>query len=560
MPYRSMRSNGNPHHQNHQCQDSRRQHHRDDRDEQPRRNSTRNDRSAQQNPKKRKGGPASIVELLHHHKSAKTKGLVVKKLGNRLDDYKDTARWIASSFDPNLGWIQILYTGIIESFELGNDSELSMGLPTDDSVKADCLEAFNILKKKIGEDILLRDMDRLLEDGMVDELAKLLDRSSSDERTQDTRDLKENALHYLQLALGIDSFNPPINPHATKSLTRGLNHPQIARVVIPAAMVAEFDADQKQFLEKVENGEIQYNEDDFGLCMYQDGIFDPTDIESGLFQSLFLVLCWKCIFLGKQAAANHGKKNMKGKGGTAAKHDLGRVTKRTIAYAVVQALHAIGSSNDWRVDDQGIPKTDVWDSVLDTFNGDPEFEEQCLKWWNTVGISGISLNSKQNKTERIKKSRIHPNSMREKMELQWQQKRLEREAAATDPAATATRVNVPSSCTVHPTPSNDTDPSQAANIEYPEERHIYETQIVAAGTQFRKTEVSRADAATDQEGSTTEPDSDEDPVIQKKRKSRSYRKKATVEVIEDGEEEASDNDNQPLLPPRLTGSRHHHQK
>jgi hypothetical protein len=135
-------------------------------------------------------------------------------------------------------------------------------------------------------------------------------------------------------------------------------------------MVNEFDANEKEyvldsfmllnqhlllcrFLEKVENGEIVYNEDDFGLCMYEDGVFDPNAIDEGLFQSLFLVLvrvhttflqvliaqlqCWKCIFLGKQAAANHGKKNVKGKGGTAAKHDLGKVTKRTIAYAAVQA-------------------------------------------------------------------------------------------------------------------------------------------------------------------------------------------------------------------------------
>jgi hypothetical protein len=80
--------------------------------------------------------------------------------------------------------------------------------------------------------------------------------------------------------------------------------------------------------------------------------------------------------------------------------------------------------------------------------------------------------------------------MREKMERQREQKRLERAAAAANPAATATRVTVPSGSNV-----DLGSPNNVASVEtwdYQNRGYAYEeTQIIV--TSPRRATVSAAD-------------------------------------------------------------------
>ncbi|KAJ8074271.1 hypothetical protein PM082_012581 [Marasmius tenuissimus] len=325
----------------------------------------------------KKEGTVSIKRILKKYKE--TKGGGKKKHDNRLDIYKDSARWNTKTVTFDVSHIGVLYAGINKHFVLeGVDM---VGLPEDRDKRH-----FNAFKERIGKEQLLKDLEDMLEHNLLKDMAEILNVSKKDSRAQDTCQLKAAALEFLQRFLSITLFDPPLSMHAPKN-QRGTNHKQIARVMIPPEFVAEFNADPDAFLAKLENGQIKCRAHDLGLCLYKNGVYDKSDPEDGLFRSLFLVLIWKFIYMGPEAAAMHSVMFTPGEEpstsrGQAAKHGLLEPTKDTIAYAVVHGIHAIGMSGYWRKGQNGMLNSQLHRAVLRYFDN-PVFAQDTLYWWKT---------------------------------------------------------------------------------------------------------------------------------------------------------------------------------
>ncbi|KAJ8088294.1 hypothetical protein PM082_022366 [Marasmius tenuissimus] len=361
--------------------------------------------------KKRKDKPVTLEGLLEGQdpKKARLAGTrVARKAGEHVDEYNAVARWNAASQDPSISWVQVLYTGIATHCEeLAETHEIT--LPDDAHVEAACIESFDYLMKWIGKKQLLKDLETLLEAGKLGELHDLLDAKANDERGQHIRKVKEEAITYIQDFLGVPVLDPPIKPTAKKSECRGLKHPQLARLLISASMVPDYDKDPQG---RVKNGKIMISEQDFGLWLFKNGVYDPSLPYKGLFRSLYLILIWKHLFLGKEAAVMHGQAWEQTRHGPVLRNDLGKLNRRTIAYAIVMGYHALTSSDDWRVGTNGMAKSAIYDAVMLMFGLNAEFEKETIEWWEKYGLMGLSLKKKTGKKkERVMVTKIDDNSM-----------------------------------------------------------------------------------------------------------------------------------------------------
>lgn len=67
--------------------------------------------------------------------------------------------------------------------------------------------------------------------------------ASSTAKSNDVSSLKANVLVYTGLIHEGQQLNPPILPNNKKSLVRGFNHIQLARLLCPARLLEDFDKD-----------------------------------------------------------------------------------------------------------------------------------------------------------------------------------------------------------------------------------------------------------------------------------------------------------------------------
>ncbi|KAL0569247.1 hypothetical protein V5O48_012721 [Marasmius crinis-equi] len=526
------------------------------------------------NNKKRKEAPASIDTILAKVKAARGNG--TKKYGNRIDIYKDTARWNARSISPYSNHVEIFYVGMSEHFEL--DDEQMVMIPEDEDEYDECLRHFNSFSDRVGKEQFLADLEVLVANDLVDDMAVLLNKSKDDARTQDTRDLKQPSLRYLLKFLSKTEFAPPIDPAALKTSSRGLKHQDIARVLIPAQDVEKFDEDPQAYADKVENGKIKSTEQDVGLVFYEDGKFDKDDPEFGLFRSDYFVLVWKLLFMGPSAAACHGLEHAPdvapAKSGKAAEHGMTEATKESIVYAIVQGHFAISSCRDWRTGANGVHHSDLWTLSM-RFLSDPDFLKALLKWWNTEGLHGASFKKKKHtkKAANPKEIEVIPNSTLDMIEVKRKRKAQARPAflaaaecgagitgtfplddngdilvqapgkaidGAEDPPLTSSSIINNDEETPAADTTDDGDDIFANTTDA--------TQFVPGTPQGLSNATSAADART-QEDSVTESDSDEERP-QPLKPPKKYRKSAATQIINDDNDDSNDDEEEAQPDPK----------
>ncbi|KAL0059560.1 hypothetical protein AAF712_013705 [Marasmius tenuissimus] len=403
--------------------------------------------------------------------------------------------------------------------------------------------------ERIGEEQFLQDLEDLLDANMVDDLAQILDGARKEARTQDMRNLKEDDLKYLLNFLGQAMFDPPIDPKGPKG-ERGLEHDQVAQVMIPAEHVPQFDLDKKAYLAKVENGEIEFNEQDMPLAFYEDGNYDKNDHEDSLFQSSFVVQA--SCFSGPSAAAMHGKTLKPGNCNSfnqskAATHGLTKATEETIIYALIQGYHAISLSGTWQKGQSSIDNRALWDAAKAFFT-QPHFRMNCLYWWDN------QLSIKKTKAKKVAGSDIDVNpkstlgKTREKAKLRAMFGVAAKAAAAVGAQVLET--------TKAEDMDNDESIQDVGNDDHLmpdwEEGAFAETQGVSHATQLGGRATSDADAGT-QEESVTEPETeDENPPPHKSAKGVNphYRRITALHVVEESDAE----DGEAQKPQKLTSS------
>ncbi|KAL0566508.1 hypothetical protein V5O48_015501 [Marasmius crinis-equi] len=501
------------------------------------------------NKKKRKEAPASILAILQKAKAAKGTG--VRIFNNRIDTYKETARWNCRAIGPFVSHIGVFYAGLDEKLELDDDDIAHV--PDDDEERAECLKHFDAYSRAIGEEQLFDDLERLLEANMIDDLATLSNTCFNDARTQDTRDLRVPALDYFLAFMGWDSFTPAIAGNAPKDEARGLKHLQIARMMIPAEHVEEFDKDPQAFLNKVENGEVEYTEQQLGLYLYENGVYDKDDVSKGLCKASYIVQVWKHLFLSPAAAAVHGKKRKPGdklgNSGKAGDHGMTKVTKESIGYAIIQGYRAISHSKDWRIGQNAVDGLALWNVFMAACENQ-YFERELLRWWNNEGLNG-SLLKKTRQKGPTKQLEIQPNST---LGMLLQQGKV----MDVQASAAALVAQVAARCLMEAGHDNVVPAGQARVIAEDMEhdrregtnpvgldsgaiKDLFADTQPIAGSSSSKAPSPANDATQPAEDSCTEEDEEWENLVKAKGKaaarSKSYRRSTATQIINSDEEE-----------------------
>lgn len=123
-------------------------------------------------------------------------------------------------------------------------------------------------------------------------------------RSDDCGSLKEAGLAYAALEVGLQSLAPAIAFKSPKDASRGFLHPQLGRLLCPAKHLTDFDSDTTEyvlalsctrhftlsrFLQKLQDGRVVVTSQDLPTFLYENGEYDPLEMDSGLCRSGILV-------------------------------------------------------------------------------------------------------------------------------------------------------------------------------------------------------------------------------------------------------------------------------
>jgi hypothetical protein len=123
-------------------------------------------------------------------------------------------------------------------------------------------------------------------------------------RSEDISSLKEAILSYAAVHSPEGELRPQINLSSSKSNTRGLNHPMLARLLCPIQYLDQFDENPERCIYlmslldlshspltrtilDLQEGRIRLTSEDFPAFMYAAGMYDPHDMEIGLLRHEF---------------------------------------------------------------------------------------------------------------------------------------------------------------------------------------------------------------------------------------------------------------------------------
>ncbi|KAH9952316.1 hypothetical protein BGW80DRAFT_745992 [Lactifluus volemus] len=169
----------------------------------------------------------------------------------------------------------------------------------------------------------------------LSELILIIHQQAQVTRTSDTGDLKYSALEYIFRNASRESLNPPIL-RITSKASRGLNHPQIGRMLCPRHLLDDFDEDPTEMLSKLQDGRIIFQPGDWSTCLYDEGQFDPENPDKGLMRGHYILRVVKHIFTGPSSALSTPGSGRNTRANNAKIHNLTALTGREIAYGATQ--------------------------------------------------------------------------------------------------------------------------------------------------------------------------------------------------------------------------------
>jgi|ERR1700722_2379895 hypothetical protein len=122
-------------------------------------------------------------------------------------------------------------------------------------------------------------------------------------RSDDCGGLKHAGLAYVCLDPQTDVLMPPIVKNFSKS-ERGLNHKMLGALLCPRSMLQDFNDDPTyvhaqnsylptqlfhSFVGKLLDGRIKMLADDWCTFLYEDGVYDESELDKGLLRGYFLL-------------------------------------------------------------------------------------------------------------------------------------------------------------------------------------------------------------------------------------------------------------------------------
>ncbi|KAJ3768981.1 hypothetical protein FB446DRAFT_706601 [Lentinula raphanica] len=342
-------------------------------------------------------GGHSITHDLKRRKRRRVKGS-----GNisGLPAFKNAARWLAASHSPNIPWLNVLAAGLERDQIIKKGS---MGIVTDDKKEwEDLVMAYDLLCKLVPS--FEKDIKTVIRNGSMDALIGEMNDSTSDAVSQDIRSIKDTLIQWLPDVLGRDPI-PPIPPNDKKSDTRGWNHLDICRLLCTPIKLPQFDKDPEKFQQLVRENELEdgpITAGHFPSVVYGDlgdkASTAPDKVFEMLLNGWLLLLTWVHVFLGKTNANTFRDHDYEKsatfkfrKTGKAWTHRLSTVMPRTIAYAYYILRHTLSSSDDRRIEEDGVIKQDAFDAVVALFEDkeymyEPWIEPVLAFWQNAMGF------------------------------------------------------------------------------------------------------------------------------------------------------------------------------
>ncbi|KAI0040570.1 hypothetical protein FA95DRAFT_1611701 [Auriscalpium vulgare] len=190
-------------------------------------------------------------------------------------------------------------------------------------------------------------------------------------RADDSSGLKSAILGYLHLDITLP-LDPPIPVQDVHKALRGWNHPATATLLTPI----EWEANQTIWTD-VLAGRRQVTAEQMPRLLYPEGhVFNPENIDDGLFRSHVLIRVAKHIFQGPSSALQ-GPGYKKGRAGVAKLIGMTKMTPHALAYVIVQARFSMSDVQEWHVIDRDFDyRTFFWNvvGILETDEGKATLE------------------------------------------------------------------------------------------------------------------------------------------------------------------------------------------
>lgn len=216
-------------------------------------------------------------------------------------------------------------------------------------------------------------------------IISMVSKGMSDGRSADLSSVKHKGLQYIGLNMysKADALDPPIPEIEDKSM-RGLNHPQLARLLCPRKKLDWFDEDPDSAMAALQSGEITMTAYNWPTFFYEHDVYDAAEKTNGLFRNHIVVRFYKHLFIGPSSVTNDSS-NVRNSAKPSKNRAWGltAVNKYIIAYIHVITYFTISSAQHWTryIGDMDLDEL-LWAIVEMLDDDDDPWVKDTLVWWN----------------------------------------------------------------------------------------------------------------------------------------------------------------------------------
>ncbi|KAG1734273.1 uncharacterized protein EDB91DRAFT_1057000, partial [Suillus paluster] len=221
----------------------------------------------------------------------------------------------------------------------------------------------------------------------LNKIIAMVSKGMSDGRSADLSSVKHKGLQYIGLNMysKADALDPPIPEVKDKSM-RGLNHPQLARLLCPRKKLDWFDDDPDSYaaMAALQAGEITMTAYNWPTFFYEHDIYDSAEKTNGLFRNHIVVRFYKHLFIGPSSVTNDSS-NVRNSAKPSKNRAWGltAVNKYIIAYIHVIKYFTISSAQHWTryIGDMDLDEL-LW-AIVEMLDDDNDpWVKDTLTWWN----------------------------------------------------------------------------------------------------------------------------------------------------------------------------------
>ncbi|OJA12489.1 hypothetical protein AZE42_08788 [Rhizopogon vesiculosus] len=164
---------------------------------------------------------------------------------------------------------------------------------------------------------------------------------------------------------------------------RGLNHPQLARLLCPRKKLDWFDEDPEGAMAALQGGEVSMTARNWSTLFYEDGIYDLTEKMKGLFKNHVAVRFYKYLFIGPLSVTGDSS-NVRNSAKPSKNRAWGvmAVNKYIIAYIHIITYFTLNSAQHWMRYIGDMDLEELLLSIVEVLDDDDAWVKEIIAWWN----------------------------------------------------------------------------------------------------------------------------------------------------------------------------------